>query len=225
MKKLCECGCGQKIVFKWWHKYQIPRFIDRHQNRGENHPMYGKHPSKKTLDKKSKAMKGRHLSEEHKRKISDNHADTSGKNSAMWKGGITLNNVCNNCGKPLANYKATYCMDCYDHSGENNGMYGVHRYGEDNPNWQGGLSFEPYPITFNNQLKDKIRARDNFICQLCGVPELECNRRLTCHHIDYDKKNCKENNLLSLCCGCNTKVNTRRRYWINYFQERICQKF
>ena len=46
--------------------------------------------------------------------------------------------------------------------------------GENHPNWQGGLSFEPYPPDFNQQLKDRIRVRDNFICQKCGVPELEC---------------------------------------------------
>ncbi len=96
----------------------------------------------------------------------------------------------------------------------------VKRNGKKNPNWRGGKSFEPYPPTFNQQLKDKIRVRDKFICQLCGVPELECNRRLSIHHIDYIKENCKENNLISLCISCNGKVNTKRKYWEGYFSER-----
>lgn len=93
--------------------------------------------------------------------------------------------------------------------------------GEKHPNWQGGLSFEPYTSDFNQQLKDRIRVRDNFICQLCGVPELECDRRLDIHHIDYDKNNCKENNLTSLCQKCNGKVNFNREHWTNYFQQQL----
>ena len=108
--------------------------------------------------------------------------------------------------------------------GKNNPMYGVQIFGKDNPNWRGGKSFEPYPITFNNQLKDKIRARDNFICQKCGVPELECNERLTCHHIDYNKENCSEDNLTSLCHKCNSEVNANREYWTEYFQKLVIPK-
>ena len=93
--------------------------------------------------------------------------------------------------------------------------------GEKNNNWQGGITLEPYPITFDNQLKDKIRARDNFICQKCGVPELECDKRLAIHHIDYDKKNCEDDNLISLCNSCNPKVNANREYWTNYFQQKL----
>jgi len=95
--------------------------------------------------------------------------------------------------------------------------------GENHSQWRGGISFEPYPITFNNQLKDKIRVRDKFICQKCGVPELECDRRLATHHIDYNKKNCKESNLISLCNSCHTKTNTNRKYWTNYFKETLIQ--
>ena len=39
--KLCECGCGQEIVFKQWHKYQeTPRFIKGHQAKGKNNNNY-----------------------------------------------------------------------------------------------------------------------------------------------------------------------------------------
>jgi len=105
--------------------------------------------------------------------------------------------------------------------GKNNYFYGKHFFGKSHPNWQGGKSFEPYPTIFNYQLKDRIRVRDNFICQLCGVPELECQRRLAIHHIDYDKTNCKEINLTSLCVKCSSKVNYNREYWTRYFKEKI----
>lgn len=95
--------------------------------------------------------------------------------------------------------------------------------GEKNPRWNEGKSFEPYTHLFNQQLKDKIRVRDNFICQLCGIPELECNARLSIHHIDYDKVNCNENNLISLCNKCNSKVNSKREYWKVYFINLLTQ--
>ena len=43
---------------------------------------------------------------------------------------------------------------------------------------------------------------------------------LTVHHIDYDKENCKENNLITLCKQCNSRVNFNRKYWTNYFKSK-----
>ena len=93
--------------------------------------------------------------------------------------------------------------------------------GENSPNWIDGKSFEPYPSLFNTQLKEKIRVRDNFICQLCSVPELECTKRLLIHHVDYNKENCNEKNLISLCNKCNSIVNYKREYWKAYFTKKL----
>lgn len=93
--------------------------------------------------------------------------------------------------------------------------------GEKNHNWNNGSSFEPYPLTFNQQLKDKIRVRDNFKCQLCGVPELESIKRLHIHHIDFNKENCNEDNLIALCNNCHTKTNSNREKWIIFFKNRF----
>lgn len=89
--------------------------------------------------------------------------------------------------------------------------------GEGNPNWKGGVSFEPYTPEFNFWLKLQIRTRDNFTCQYCGLKEN--GKALHIHHIDYDKKNSSFNNLITLCTGCNTKVNNNRVFWTNYFKE------
>jgi len=61
-----------------------------------------------------------------------------------------------------------------------------------------------YPRAFDKQLKNRIRARDGFSCVLCGVPQGN-GRLLDVHHIDYNKKNLAQENLVSLCRFCHTK--------------------
>lgn len=78
---------------------------------------------------------------------------------------------------------------------------------ENHWNWQGGKSFEPYSIEFNENLKEQVRNRDKRICQICKNDKKQNNnRKLTIHHIDSNKKNCKKENLLTLCLSCNNKV-------------------
>lgn len=90
--------------------------------------------------------------------------------------------------------------------------------GTRNPNWKGGLSFEPYTAEFTPRLKRAIRERDGHVCQLCGGTRPQRRRVLHVHHIDYDKANCSEANLITLCGGCNARVNFTRGWWTLYFQ-------
>jgi len=84
-----------------------------------------------------------------------------------------------------------------------------------NPNWRGGLSFEPYGIEFNKELKAKIRMRDNHTCQLCRASAN--GRKHHVHHIDYDKRNNDEDNLITLCTRCHVKTNYDRENWVLFF--------
>lgn len=97
--------------------------------------------------------------------------------------------------------------------------------GKNNPNYKDGLNLIPYPTKFNKKLKNKIRQRDNFKCQLCNMTEEEhlqiIGTVLPIHHIDYNKKNCQEDNLISLCNKCNSKVNFNRDYWTEYFYNKV----
>lgn len=103
--------------------------------------------------------------------------------------------------------------------GINNPMYGTHRVGELNPNWQNGKSFEEYSSEFNKELKSKIKQRDNYTCQ-CPDYEHKSNI-LDVHHIDYDKKNNNPENLITLCRSCHSKTNGKknRKYYTKYYQE------
>jgi len=117
-------------------------------------------------------------------------------------------------------------------NGENNPFYGKshkkksikkmmqslpNRKLESHWNWQGGISFKPYPLGWSKTYKEQIRYRDSYTCKICGVPESECSRKLHVHHIDYNKDNIKESNLISLCMSCHFKTNYNREYWIYFF--------
>ena len=90
--------------------------------------------------------------------------------------------------------------------------------GNKGSNWRGGISFEPYCPKFNRQLKMRVRERDNFTCQLCGV--IENGKNLSIHHIHYDKNNCYPD-LIALCVCCNTKVNSNRKYYEELFMNML----
>ena len=80
----------------------------------------------------------------------------------------------------------------------------------------------PYPYEFNNQLKEQIRQRDNYECQLCFINQEEMNERLIVHHIDFDKNNNSEFNLISLCRSCHGKINcANKMIWIRFFQNKL----
>lgn len=61
---------------------------------------------------------------------------------------------------------------------------------------------------FTKQLKERIKARDNYCCRLCKSHE-----KLYIHHIDYDKTSVIEDNLISLCLSCHVKTNYNRNCW------------
>lgn len=98
--------------------------------------------------------------------------------------------------------------------------------GDKHPNWQGGKSFEPYGIEFNNNLKEQIRERDGYRCQECFRHQSELRTKankpykLIVHHIDFNKQNNISLNLISLCRGCHQKTQFDRQNWINYFKEK-----
>lgn len=88
--------------------------------------------------------------------------------------------------------------------------------GEKNPRWLGGKSFEPYSIDWTQTLKQSIRERDNYVCQLCN--KLLINKKACVHHIDYNKTNNNLENLITLCSCCHTKTNFNRLMWIERFK-------
>jgi hypothetical protein len=90
--------------------------------------------------------------------------------------------------------------------------------GPGNYGWRGGISYEPYcSIWKDKEYKESIRERDGYKClnpSCCRTnPE-----DLTIHHIDYNKKNCNPNNLITICRICNIKANRERDWHAAWYQ-------
>lgn len=84
-----------------------------------------------------------------------------------------------------------------------------------NPNWRGGISRLPYPYEFRH-VRLIVLKRDDFQCQ---GPSCEGgDKRLTAHHINYIKADCREQNLITLCSTCNSKANFDRDWWQGFYQ-------
>lgn len=75
--------------------------------------------------------------------------------------------------------------------------------GEKNPRWIDGRRRREYPRAFY-YIRENILERDSYECQACY--ESLRNRKKAIHHIDENKKNNKESNLISLCQSCHGKV-------------------
>lgn len=91
--------------------------------------------------------------------------------------------------------------------------HSIRMAGTNNPNYVDGNGSSRHPVEFNKRLKKKIRTRDNFTCQVCDIKEEEYGKNLDVHHIDYDKTNNKEYNLISLCNSCHSTTNGNREFW------------
>lgn len=91
-------------------------------------------------------------------------------------------------------------------------------FGPANPNWKGGTSFDPYSPEFTFALKLRVRKRDDYKCQLCGRSESEnlqeFGKILSIHHVNYDKTDCRDSNLIALCSICHSITNGNRSYFM-----------
>jgi len=119
---------------------------------------------------------------------------------------------------PTWRYGKQHCQVCASKDTSKNLSHNFGKYGS---NFIHGNGYAPYPLEFNDKLKESIRNRDNHTCQNCGMTEEEhlivVGKVLTIHHIDYNKENCNKSNLITLCMKCNTKANANRDYWYAYF--------
>ncbi len=142
------------------------------------------------------------LSKKHKRKISNFHKGLKHTEETKLKIGIALKGIpkTKEHNKKVSETLKRKGIKPPDHKGSNH------------PNWQGGISYKPYSVNWTKTLRKSIRERDKYICQICGKESAIC-----VHHIDYNKKNCNPDNLITLCYSCHPKTNYNKNYWIKFF--------
>ena len=187
-------------------------------------------PSEETRKRISDALKGKPKSDTHKLKNSDSHKNPSLK--TRWEIGKA------NRGKtPTEERKQKMSKRM---SGENNPFFGKshspetrqkisesHK-GEKCVAWRGGISFEPYCPKFDRKFKERVRAFFGSTCMNCGKTIQENGKRLTVHHVNYDKMMCCNDVkplFASICGSCNSKANGDRQYWEEYYTKIINDKY
>jgi 5-methylcytosine-specific restriction endonuclease McrA len=93
--------------------------------------------------------------------------------------------------------------------------------GNGNPNWNGGISRLPYPWDFRLTSKQVIERDD----RKCQNPTCRgADKRMTAHHIDYDKANCSAGNLIALCSSCNSRANFDRPRWRRLYSKLMAKR-
>ena len=100
----------------------------------------------------------------------------------------------------------------------------INNSGSGNPNWKGGISSEPYcPIWSDKEYKSDIKLRDGNQClnPYC----LGIGNKLHIHHIDYDKKNCAPQNLITVCNSCNFRANTDREWHTEWYRTILNKRY
>ena len=201
---LCACGCDEKIEIKKHHKYTgIPKYINGHNSIGKNNPFHGKNHIKKSIQKMSIANIGKHFSIKTEFK----------KDIPSWNKGKKFNEKIR---QKMAEAKKGKKRTEEARKKQSISMKGKNSL-EKHWNWDGGTSFEIYPIEFK-QIKKSILGRDNYTCQ---DPNCEHKtKKLDIHHIDYNKNNNSLENLITLCDFCHTKTNgkNKRQYFTEFYQ-------
>jgi hypothetical protein len=99
------------------------------------------------------------------------------------------------------------------------------RKGKNNPNYQGGIQYEPYDNNWNNKFKNLIRKRDNQICMNCNIHREKLKYSLDVHHINYDKQLSVKENCISLCHSCHSLTQINRDYWIKLFYHKLSKLY
>jgi intein-encoded DNA endonuclease-like protein len=186
-------------------------------------------------------MKGKHHSEETKRKITQqnyrimSNPEHRKKLSEIRNLGIAEGRIVVACGEKNHRYGIHLTEEHKKAISEKNSgrvmpreqVIQISATKQDIPvsEWKGFSSKEDYGIKWTERFKNSIRKRDNQVCMNCGIHREKVNRALQVHHINYDKQLTIPENCLCLCEKCHAMSNKNREYWTKLFQEKLSQLY
>lgn len=188
-------------------------------NRGlskEQQPFYGKKHSsitKNIISQKNKGMKKPYLSERNKTRemrIKVSLGLRGIPKSESHRKNLSLSLKGKFIGKFNHFYGEHHTLETRKKIREKKLSIGAWKLNK-NPKWKGGIKYEKYGMEFDEKLKNFIRERDNFECQLCK--NKQTNKKLDVHHIDENKKNNTIFNLVSLCHHCHITLHNKKILW------------
>lgn len=201
--QLCKCGCGQMTnignTYIYGHTHCMPHTEETKQKIREKRKLQVF--SDTVIRKRAESMKKKWAEEGYKEKLKKIQSLAVRKPWSDWS-------ITEEKRRAIGKYVRT--AEWKEKKSE---AY----KGENSVLWKGGISFEEYPREFNEFIKKQIRKRDGNMCQVCFTPQNKLNHKLNIHHINYDKKNCDYNNLISLCRNCHAKTNHSREQWQSVF--------
>lgn len=102
--------------------------------------------------------------------------------------------------------------------------WNINNRGPNHHEWKGGISFEPYCEIFSDrEFREFIKSRDSYRC--LNPDCTKQSRILVIHHIDYNKKNCDQENLITICVSCNGRANKDREWHTAWYQAIIYRRY
>jgi hypothetical protein len=177
----------------------------------------GRERDSEVVEKIAESLRGRSRSTEAKKKMSRN-TDHSGKENPMFgvrgkenpiSDGEIVN--CSYCGSKLYRKRSRLKSENYYC---NFVCKGNDMKGRKNVNWQGGKPTY-YPSEFTRK-RESIIQRDGEECVRCELSRDEHYTKygvdLNIHHIDGNKFNNSDENLVTLCSSCHTAVEKGEEY-------------
>jgi hypothetical protein len=131
-----------------------------------------------------------------------------------------INLECECCGKKIERPKRY--VDKHNHFFCDRSCRAAWMCGPNAPSWNGGTKSLKYCNAWSDkEYKLEIVERDG---KHCLNPDCwKTKKMIHIHHIDYDKKNCNPNNLITLCASCNGRANIDRD-WHKLWYQAIMQR-
>jgi len=91
-------------------------------------------------------------------------------------------------------------------------------------NWKGGISINEYCELFSNkEFREMIFERDGYICLKPACSKKSSH--LYIHHINYNKKDCSNFNLISICVCCNSEANFERDWHQSWYDAILRRRY
>jgi hypothetical protein len=220
----CQCGCGIEL------SNERNKYIFNHHRKGKPSPNKGK-----KRPEHSKRMSGTNNPMYGKKRL-----DMLGVLNPAKRDDIRLKIKENNPMKKLENRikvsiskqgkrRNPFSKQWREKIG--NTLRGVKRpimsermKGTLNSNWRGGTSCDPYCFIWaDEEYKQLIKDRDKNKCLNPCCKNL--STKLVLHHINYIKKDCRPENLITLCNSCNSEANFCRDFFELWYNAIIYRRY